>query len=217
MSTVLIVVALVVLVALVGAALYWRSRSRNDLRRPALQKRFGPEYDLTLARHDGNHEAADRELAGRVERYGRLRPRPLTGEERERYETRWAELQQRFVDAPREAVAEAGELLAGLAEERGYPAANAYEEQMAALSVHHAHSLDAYRRVRRAARPEGTGANTEQLRTALLEARQLFEELSSDRPRHQRRDARRHEVENGRHHRPSHLPRSLKPKGSGVR
>ncbi|MET9427713.1 hypothetical protein [Streptomyces sp. NPDC003036] len=214
MSTVLIVVALIVLVAVVGAALYvWRSRSRG-LGGPALQRRFGPEYDLTVARHGGDTEAAERELAGRVERFGHLRSRPLVPETRARYAERWEALQKRFVDAPREAVTEAGELLAGLAQERGFPAATAYEDQAAALSVHHPGNVDAYRRVRRAARPEGAGTSTEELRTALLEARGLFDELISE----GRRGHRRHD-ERAAAHGDRHLPRarhSLKPKGSGI-
>ncbi|MEU7282698.1 hypothetical protein AB0A69_28550 [Streptomyces sp. NPDC045431] len=206
MSTVLIVVALVVLVALAGAALYfWKSRSRG-LDGPALKRRFGPEYDLAVARHGGDTEAAERELAGRVERYGRLRLQPLAPEARERYTERWEALQKRFVDAPREAVVEAGALLDGLAQERGFPAAadHAHDEQVAALSVHHAGSVDAYRRVRGratgAADDVGAGTSastgTEQLRTELLEARRLFDELIAE----GRRTPHRHpEARGGRH------------------
>ncbi|WP_225821063.1 hypothetical protein [Streptomyces naphthomycinicus] len=190
MSTGLIILLIVIAaVVVVGAvALLLRSRGRHG--GPGLRRRFGPEYERTVALHDGDAKAAERELADRVERHGDLRERPLEGAERERYAQRWTALQERFVDAPREAVSEADRLLAEVAAVRGYPDGGRYEEQLAALSVHHADHVDGYRQVHRAARA-GTdggagrdGAGTEELRSALLEARALFDDLTSDSGRH---------------------------------
>ncbi|MFE8965759.1 hypothetical protein ACFYMR_02870 [Streptomyces albogriseolus] len=180
MSTGLII-ALIVIVAVAVAAVL-TLRARGPRHGASLKRRFGPEYERAVARHDGDTKAAERELSERVERHGSLRVRPLEPAERERYEARWTAAQERFVDAPREAVAEADRLIAELAGTRGFPAGGQYEEQVAALSVHHAHHVEGYRRVHRVAQahPDGAhdgAAGTEDMREAMVEARALFEEL----------------------------------------
>ncbi|MFI2504930.1 hypothetical protein [Streptomyces sp. NPDC018972] len=181
MSTGLII-ALIVIVAVAVVAAVLMSRARNPRHGTGLKRRFGPEYDRAVARHDGDTKAAERELAERVERHGDLRVRSLEPAERERYEARWTAVQERFVDAPRDAVAEADRLIAELAAARGFPADGHYEDQLAALSVHHAHHVEGYRRVHRVAQAGANGAHdggagTEEMREALVEARALFEEL----------------------------------------
>ncbi|MDX3849628.1 hypothetical protein [Streptomyces sp. AK02-01A] len=207
MSTVLIVVALIVVFVIIVAAVLYLGPGRAS-GRSGLKRRFGPEYDRVVARHDGDSKAAERELTDRVQRHGDLRPEPLTAEQREQYVARWAGLQERFVDAPREAVAEADRLVARLAEERGYPDGARYDEQLDALSVHHAHQVDGYRRVHQVASEDGRGASTEELREAMVGARELFERLILARPE-----------ESGRS-RPGNAGRnrnfSLRPKGSGA-
>lgn len=175
------IIALVVIVAVVvvgAVALIARGRGRHG--GPSLRQRFGPEYDRTVARHDGDTNAAERELTARVERHGELREHPLDAAERQRWTDRWTAVQEQFVDSPREAVAEADRLLAELAAVRGYPGGERYEEQLDALSVHHAEHVEGYRRVHRAARlgPDGSAAGTEELRSALLDARALFDDLT---------------------------------------
>src|SRR5690606_10847026 len=98
MSTGLII-ALIVIVAVVAVALVMQ-RPRASRHGAGLKRRCGPEYDRAVARHDGDTKAAERELAGRVERHGDLRARPLEPAERERYEARWTAAQERFVDSP---------------------------------------------------------------------------------------------------------------------
>ncbi|MFG2357776.1 hypothetical protein [Streptomyces sp. NPDC048521] len=184
MSTGLIILLIVIAaVVVVGAAALTFGRARRG--GPSLKRRFGPEYERTVALHDGDTKAAERELAERVEHHGDLRERPLDRDERERYEARWTAVQERFVDSPREAVAEADRLLAELAAVRGYPDGREYEEQLAALSVHHADHVDGYRQVHRMARAGAgggvseNGAGTEEMRTALVGARALFDDLTS--------------------------------------
>ncbi|CAL9318235.1 hypothetical protein ABZ568_14945 [Streptomyces olindensis] len=182
MSTGLIIALIVIAAVVVIIAAAMTLRARGARRGPSLKRRFGPEYDLAVARHDGDTKAAERELAERVERHGDLRERALEPAQREQYEARWTAAQERFVDSPREAVAEADRLLAELAGARGFPDGGQYEEQLAALSVHHAHHVDGYRRVHRAAhlRPEDArdgGTGTEDMREAMVAARALFEEL----------------------------------------
>ncbi|GGZ74540.1 hypothetical protein ACFOOM_00080 [Streptomyces echinoruber] len=185
MSTGLIIALIVIVAAvvLVAAALTLRAR-RDPHGGRNLKRRFGPEYERTLARHGGDAKAAERELAARVERHGALRERPLTAGERERFEARWTAAQERFVDAPREAVAEADRLIAELAAARGYPDGDRHDERIEALSVHHPHHVHGYRRVHSVLQPPadgaaGAGAGTEGLRAAMVEARALFEALLS--------------------------------------
>ncbi|MFF5531387.1 hypothetical protein ACFY71_02740 [Streptomyces cinerochromogenes] len=185
MSTGLIILLIVIAaVVVLGAAAALVVRGRGRRGGTSLKRRFGPEYERTVALHDGDTEAAERELAERLERHGDLRERPLDGAERQRYADRWTAVQEHFVDSPREAVAEADRLLGELAAVRGYPDGGRHEEQLAALSVHHADHVDGYRRVHRVAGSGAggtseTGAGTEELRAALLDARALFDDLTS--------------------------------------
>ncbi|QGV80858.1 hypothetical protein [Streptomyces ficellus] len=213
MSTELIVIALVVVfVAVVAAVLYAGPGKAGGRRGHGLRRRFGPEYERAVSRHDGDTKAAERELAERVQRHGDLRPRPLTRDAREQYVALWSGLQEQFVDAPRQAVVQADRLLARLAEDRGFPAATAYEEQVAALSVHHAHHVDGFRRVHRASAANGQtpNAGTEELRSAMLEARRLFDALVTEHAEdHARHAPRRQEGRGNRFH-------ATWPKGSGA-
>ncbi|MFD5338837.1 hypothetical protein [Streptomyces hawaiiensis] len=182
MSTGLIIALIVIAAVVVIIAAVMTLRARGPRRGPSLKRRFGPEYDRAVARHDGDAKAAERELTERVQRHGDLRERSLEPAQREQYEARWTAAQERFVDSPREAVAEADRLLSELAGARGFPDGGQYEEQLAALSVHHAHHVDGYRRVHRAAhlRAEDArdgGQGTEDMREAMVAARALFEEL----------------------------------------
>ncbi|MEW2408329.1 hypothetical protein [Streptomyces griseoviridis] len=177
MSTGMIIVLIVIVAAVAVGAVALTLRSRGGLGGGDLKRRFGPEYDRVLSRHDGDTKAAEQELAGRVERHGALRARELDPQRREELTARWTAVQEHFVDAPQEAVAEADRLLAEVAAEVGFPAAGQGDEQFDALSVHHPAHLHGYRQLRHASgggRPE-TG--TEDLREALVEARSLFEEL----------------------------------------
>ncbi|WCD96523.1 hypothetical protein PGH47_12890 [Streptomyces sp. HUAS 31] len=177
MSTGVIILIVIAAVAVLGVTVM-ALRTRGAQGGGSLKRRFGPEYERTVARHDGDAKAAERELAQRVERHGGLRERTLETTEVERYEARWTAAQERFVDSPKEAVDEADRLLAELAHARGYPDGDQYEEQLSALSVHHASRVHGYRRVHRAARAGAEGGpGTEEMREAMVEARALFEEL----------------------------------------
>ncbi|MDJ0462892.1 hypothetical protein [Streptomyces sp. H27-C3] len=179
MSTVWII-ALIAVVVLVVAAVVIVGRGKAGAGGGrGLKRRFGPEYDRVVARHDGDTKAADRELGERVKRHGSLELRPLTAETREQYVAHWAGAQEQFVDSPQRAVAEADKLLARLAADRGFPDGTQYDEQFSALSVHHAAQVNGYRKVHRAAHGENS---TEQMREAMIEARELFEVLVTAKP-----------------------------------
>ncbi|WP_234359945.1 hypothetical protein [Streptomyces sp. DSM 15324] len=210
MSTGVIIALIVAAAAVVAVAAILFVRARGAHGGRSLKQRFGPEYDRAVARHDGDVKAAERELGGLVERHGGLRERPLEAAERERFESRWTAAQERFVDSPREAVAEADRLLAEVAGARGFPDGTRYEDQLAALTVHHADHVHGYRRVHRVAAGAragvgsgggaagadptaverlGSAPGTEDLRAAMVEARALFDDLLG-RPRRHRRQTK---------------------------
>ncbi|MFF3331113.1 hypothetical protein ACFYWX_16355 [Streptomyces sp. NPDC002888] len=201
MSTGVIIALIVIVAAVVAVAAALTLRGRGARGGGSLKRRFGPEYDRAVARHDGDTKAAERELGALVERHGGLRERPLEPTERERFEARWTDTQERFVDSPREAVAEAEQLLSELAGARGFPDGGRYEEQVAALSVHHGHHVHGYRRVhsvvrgRAGSEQDGRTPGTEELREALVEARDLFEDLMGP----VRRDSGRHRATHDHH------------------
>jgi hypothetical protein len=220
MSTGLIIALIVIVAAVVVVAAALTLLARRPQGGRNLRRRFGPEYDRTVARHDGDAKAAERDLAERVRQHGALTERPLEPAVREQYAARWTAAQERFVESPREAVADVDRLLGELAGARGFPDGGRYEEQLAALSVHHGPHVDGYRRVHRVARtrvdgsPDGR-AGTEEMREAVVEARALFEDLVApsrqDTPRHRADGAATPAVRPAKsaQHSHSHLPWSF--------
>ncbi|MCM2579303.1 hypothetical protein [Streptomyces meridianus] len=189
MSTgVIIILALTAVVIL--ALVFARPATRGGVG-GGLRKRFGPEYERTLARHDGNDRATKAELRQRLKRHGRLREKPLSPEAREQYVAQWAGVQEQFVDSPAAAVAAAEQLLTRLIHDRGYRA-ESHEDRIEALSVHRAHHVDGYRRVHAVAgRVHESSTETEELREALVHARELFEQLVTSGPRDGKASAER--------------------------
>ena len=182
MPTWLIVLIVVVAVAVLGAVIWLVTQ---EMQRKRLQQRFGPEYDRTVAEKD-SPRAAQRELAERERRHKELDIRPLSASARERYTQQWAQVQEKFVDQPSPAVAEADQLLNSLMAERGYPT-EGYEQQVADLSVRHAKTLEHYRAAH-TTQQKRDGASTEDLRDAMVRYRTVFEDLLTDGADEQRHD-----------------------------
>ncbi|WAP55745.1 hypothetical protein [Streptomyces sp. S465] len=214
MSTGAISIVVVVAVVLAAALVIRVVRAGASRKERALRRRFGPEYELTVAQHAGDAKAAQRELDERLRMYGDVKTQPLSGELRERYVAEWAGAQEMFIESPERAVAGADQLLARLARDRGYPS-DGYEEQVAALSVHHADHVQGYRQIHDAAVRAGQGqADTEELREAVVHARPFFEALV--RPPHHSATARpetTRQYHGGRQH--SRLHRWLPGTGTG--
>jgi hypothetical protein len=163
-----IAIVVVVVVALVAMA-------AMEIRRRRLRQQFGPEYDR-LATEFGSRRKAESELAARQRRVAQLDIRPLTPEEAARYLGEWTAIQERFVDTPGQAVAEASALVASVMSVRGYPADE--DQAMDALSVDHAPTVSRYREARMTSERARIGsASTDDLRNAILQYRALFEEL----------------------------------------
>ncbi|MFF8024116.1 hypothetical protein ACFZDJ_23990 [Streptomyces sp. NPDC007896] len=157
------VVVIAVLVMGLAALLHTgRGRARGSGGR-GLKWRFGPEYERAVALQNGDVRAAERELGERVRRHGSLQEQPLSPEVREQYVAQWAAVQEQFVGSPQKAVTEADALLARLARDRGFPDGEQFEEQLAALSVHHAYVVQGYRSMHAAARDQ---SGTEEMREA---------------------------------------------------
>jgi hypothetical protein len=165
-------VVVVVLVAVVIAVLVNEKKKKTE----RLRSRFGPEYDLAL-RESGSRKKAEEALHGRVQRIEQLKIHDLSLVERDRYAAEWETVQSRFIDHPRGAVTEADELVNSLLVSRGY-AANGFEQRAADISVHHSALVGPYRQANaiaiRASRNEAT---TEELRTAMIQYRTLFDAL----------------------------------------
>lgn len=173
MST-LAVIFLVAIAVLAVAAIAFVASERR--RTAALVGRFGPEYDRVLS-EVGDRRRAERVLSGREARVERLAIRPLSGEDGARYGVAWQRVQARFVDDPGGAVDEANEMVHELMRLRGYPVAD-FEQRAADLSVDHARVVGSYRAAQIVVRKRARGdASTEELRSAIVHYRALFEEL----------------------------------------
>jgi hypothetical protein len=163
---------LVVLIFVAVAALVDRRRTRTA----AFRNRFGTEYDLALVKH-GSPREAESNLANRETRVKALTIRELGVTERERFVAEWHTVQSRFVDHPRAAVIEADDLINALLEAHGYPQAG-FEQRAADISVHYPRATDSYRVAHSVAvRLGGVEATTEELRTAMIRYRDLFDDL----------------------------------------
>jgi len=167
-----IVVAVIVVAALVIGVL-------AVMRRRRLQQRFGPEYDRVVGERDSKLKA-ESELAERERRVRDLDIQPLTDSARASYSAQWAALQERFVDAPADAVTGCQLLVAAVMTDRGYPTDH-QDQVLADLSVEHSDTLDHYRAAEQISASAASGtASTEDLRLAMIHYRALFSDLLGD-------------------------------------
>jgi hypothetical protein len=167
-------VAAVIVIIAVLALLYVRKRrsTTQDLR-----QKFGPEYDRAVLTH-GSERKAQSKLEDREKRVEKLNIRDLDPTEHERFSKRWEAVQSRFVDSPKGAVAEADDLVSSVMKARGYPVSD-FDQRAADISVDHPRVVENYRSAHEIALRVGKGAaTTEDLRTAMIHYRSLFEELA---------------------------------------
>jgi hypothetical protein len=142
-----------------------------------LRTKFGPEYDRTVLEH-GSERKAESILADRETRVSKLEIRELGAAQRDRYLTDWNTVQSRFVDHPRGAVIEADELVTSLLRARGYPVSG-FEQGAEDISVDYPWMTESYRSAHAVASLSARGeASTEELRTAMIHYRALFDELA---------------------------------------
>ncbi len=163
----------VLLIIAVGIALYVRKRHHTTSK---LRDRFGPEYDRAVQQH-GSGRKAEAKLEARETRVELLKIRDLDPAERARYTAQWQVIQARFVDYPKGAVTEADELVCSLMQTRGYPVAE-FDQRAADISVDHPRVVENYRLAHGIALRLGKGeVSTEDLRTAIIHYRSLFDEM----------------------------------------
>jgi hypothetical protein len=169
-------VAVIVVVAIVaGLTVLW-AIARNQ-RTAELRRRFGAEYDRTV-RMTGARRA-ETLLMERERRVETFPIRQLGAEEREKFITEWRLIQSRFVDGPRGAVEQADLLVERVMRARGYPLTDTdFEQRAADISVAHASVVVNYRAAHEIALRHRQGqATTEDLRTAIVYYRSLFDDL----------------------------------------
>ena len=175
MEQLAVIALIVVVLALAVFGLWFYLRKRSD----ALQEKFGPEYDRVVNEADSRLRA-ESELRQREKRLDDLDIRPLDPDTRRRYQERWDELQQRFVDDPAGAVGEADRLVIEVMRDRAYPVED-FEQRAADLSVDHPDVVENYRIAHGIAVEHEKGqADTEDLRQALVAYRALVEALLAD-------------------------------------
>jgi hypothetical protein len=163
-----------VVVAVALAAWLYVRRQRNTT--ASLRQKFGPEYDRAVQTH-GSERKAEAKLADREKRIEKLNIHDLDPVEHERYSKMWQAVQSRFVDSPKGAVAEADDLVSCVMKARGYPVTD-FDQRAADISVDHPRVVENYRSAHEIALRVGKdAATTEDLRTAMIHYRSLFEEL----------------------------------------
>jgi hypothetical protein len=169
--TVISAVLVVVVLVLVGALI-----ERRKIRTRAFRNRFGSEYDRAVLTH-GSSQKAEAKLADRETRVEALKIRDLGVTERDRFVAEWQSVQSRFVDHPKAAVIEADDLINSLLEARGYPRST-FEQRAADVSVRYPRVMENYRLAHSiAVRTGQVEASTEELRTAMIQYRAIFDDL----------------------------------------
>jgi hypothetical protein len=170
-TTALIVVLVVVILLVIAAAV-----AVPAMRRRRLQRQFGPEYERTVDSAGGRREA-EQDLQQRAQRRKELEIRPLDPVARDAYAQRWRRTQERFVDAPNDAVGDADTLVQEVMRDRGYPVGD-FDQQARDVSVDHADVVSEYHAAHDiSVLNQRREASTEQLREAMVHYRALFAEL----------------------------------------
>jgi hypothetical protein len=165
------VAVIVVMVIVVGD--YLRCHKAKTA---AFRNRFGSEYDRAVLEH-GSSQKTEANLADREGRVHALNIHELGATTRERFVTQWQTVQSRFLDHPEAAVTEADDLIAAVLEARGYPK-DSFEQRAADVSVLYPGVMENYRAAHEmAVRPYRGETGTEQLRTALIQYRAIFDQI----------------------------------------
>jgi hypothetical protein len=167
-------IAAVIAVIGVVAVVIWFTYDHN--RRRHLRERFGPEYDRAV--HEmGNRYRAEAELARREAHAKQIRNKQLNPLDRDKFLSQWKLCQAQFVDDPTGALDRADELLGDAMRARGYSVDTPFD-RMTDIAAAYPQHANRYREacdiVGRHKRGE---LSTEELRTAFLHYRTLFDDM----------------------------------------
>lgn len=166
----IVVIVSVVVLAAAAWIIYDRRRSKR------LQDRFGPAYDQTVS-EIGNRRRAEAELEAREHRARQLRARPLNASDYEKFMSEWKLCQAQFVDDPAGAVDNADQLVAQIMRTRGYSADTPHGLVTDIAAAYPQHTERYRQACEIVARHRQSPVSTDQLRTAFLHYRALFDEL----------------------------------------
>jgi hypothetical protein len=173
-TTIILGLFLLFVAAAIGIGMYLLHRKT---RTQAFRNRFGSEYDRAVLEH-GSPRKAETKLANLQNRVEAMPIRDLGVTERDRFAAEWQTVQSRFVDHPKTAVTEADDLINALLLARGYPQSS-FEQRAADVSVSYKGVMENYRLANAiAVRPGQPEASTEELRTAMIQYRAIFDELA---------------------------------------
>jgi hypothetical protein len=171
MDTNLILIGVVILL-LLAVAVWLQMRKKES---QTLEDRFGPEYDHAVEAL--GRTKAEAELKARQKRVEQLHIVPLAPAEARRFSESWRVLQGRFVDNPKDVLADADLLVRELMQKRGYPMGD-FDSRAADISVDHPGVVDHYRAAHDIALRNRHGdVDTEGMRQAVIHLRALFAEL----------------------------------------
>lgn len=174
-STIIVVVALVIVLAAIGWMLY------RQQRRKALRAWFGPEYSQAVRQYGDESRAADA-LTARQRRMEKIHIRSLSREDHQRFLDQWQTVQRDFVDDPKASIERADALVCDVMRARGYPMSD-FEHRAEDISVDHPHVVQKFRSAHAIAERHKRGeAGTEDLRQALVYYRDLFDDLLEAHP-----------------------------------
>jgi hypothetical protein len=163
-------------ILLIGAiAVFLLTVVQPRRRSEKLRGEFGSEYDRTMERY-GDQKRAEADLADRKAHVSGLRLRALGPAEQARYSDEWQRIQARFVDHPADAIREADALVAAVMRDRGYPVDD-FVTRAGDLSVNYPDLTESYRSAHTIFLRSDDGADTEELRQALVHYRDVFAEL----------------------------------------
>jgi hypothetical protein len=177
-NTYILVVVLILLVvgAVLGKVFYARHK-----RSEKLQHKFDAgddRVDESVESDQKSHSTVGK----RQKKVKALDIRPLSTNQREQFMADWLDVQSSFVDEPGQALIDADLLISEVMKVRSYPVSD-FEQRAADLSHSYPELIGNYRAARAISlKNENQQANTEELRTAMINYRSLFDELLGHEP-----------------------------------
>jgi hypothetical protein len=164
-------VVVVLVLAFILFRLFARKRPERDF--PA---HYGKEYERLVA-ETGSPQKAEERLRAREQRVAGYHVHPLDKAAQQRYATAWKDAQAAFVNDPKAALAQAGDVLEKVLSEQGYPKAD-FDRLSADLSVGYPVAVQDFRAAHDVVLRDKEGkTTTEDLRQAMIRYRALFKAL----------------------------------------